>query len=126
MTDTDRAELAAVAIAAINSRDPALIKPLLHPEIELTTGRSSYSGPDQVAAWADKQYEHLDRVYSIATARTRDDSVLILGEVEYVWREGGEVGDSSPIALTLEFEAGLLRTLRVDDDPEVGLAAFES
>jgi hypothetical protein len=126
VSGADRAELAAAAIAAINSRDPDLIKPLLHPEIELRTGRSSYSGPDQVAAWADKQYDHLDRLYSIATARTRGDSVLILGDVEYVWRDSGELGDSSPIALTLEFEAELLRSLRVDDDPEVGLAAFES
>ncbi len=126
MSGADRAELAAAAIAAINSQDPTLIKPLLHPDVELTTGRNVYSGPEQVAAWAAKQYDHIDRLYSIRTERTRGDSVLILGDVEYVWRDSGELGDSSPIALTLGFEADLLRSLRVDDDPEIGLAAFES
>ena len=39
---------------------------------------------------------------------------------------GGELGDSSPIAMTLAFEGDLLRSLRVDDDPEAALAAFEA
>jgi hypothetical protein len=126
VSGADRAELAVAAIAAINSGDPASIKLLLHPEAKVTTGRSVYSGLEQIAAWAAKRYDHIDRLYSIRTERTRGDSVLILGDVEYVWRDSGELGDSSPIALTLEFEADLLRSLRVDDDPEIGLAAFES
>ena len=71
-------------------------------------------------------YDHLDRRYAIAAARTQGDEVLILGDVEHVWREGGELGDSSPIAMTLAFEGDLLRSLRVDDDPEAALADFEA
>ena len=52
--------------------------------------------------------------------------MLVLGSVEYVWREEGEVGDSSPIALELEFEGDLVRSLTVATIAAAALDAFES
>jgi hypothetical protein len=126
VSGTDRSELAAAVIAAINSRDRERIAPLLHPDVEVRNPRNVFTGAERVLAWADKSYDHLDRRYAIAAARTRGDEVLILGDVEHLWREGGELGDSSPIAMTLTFEGDLLRSLRVDDDPAVALADFEA
>ena len=126
MSDTDRSELAAAVIAAVNSRDPGALSALLAPEAEVRTGRSVKSGPDAVLEWAAKAYDHLDRRYAVEVARGDGDRVLLIGDVQYVWRDGGEVGDSTPIALTLAFEGDLLRSLRVEDDPETALAEFES
>ena len=126
MTGADRTELAMAVIAAINARDRERLEPLLHPDVEVRTGRGVKSGSADVLVWADKGYAHIDRRYTVAAARAGGDRVLLLGDVEYVWREEGHVGDASPIALTMTFEGDLLRSLRVEDDPEAALDAFES
>ena len=113
-------------IAAVNDRDAERLEPLLHPDVELRTGRSVKSGAADVLVWADKAYDHLDRRYAVAVARAKGDRILMIGEVEYVWREEGHVGDSTPIALELTFEGDLLRSLRVEDDQAAALADFES
>ena len=119
------AERAAEAIAAINSQDPELIAAAFDPLAEIRTGRSTYSGIVEAIRWAEKSYDHLDKRYSIAMTHTKGDTVLVLGTVEYVWREEGEVGDSAPIALLLEFADGRVRALTVADDPAAALDEFE-
>ena len=122
----DRAEQAAHAIAAINSRDPEQIAAAFDPLAEVRTGRSVHRGIEAALTWAGKTYEHLDRRYTIAATHTRGDDVLILGEVEYLWREEGKVGDSAPVALRLSFAGDRVRRFVVEDDPEAALDAFES
>lgn len=120
------AELAAKALAAIDSQDPELIEASFAAAAEVRTGRSVYRGLDGVIRWASRRYDHLDKRYTIAATHTKGDTVLVLGTVEYVWREEGEVGDSAPIALELVFDDGLVSSLTVADDPEAALDDFES
>ncbi len=120
------AERAAQAIAAINSQDPELIAEIFDPLAEIRTGRSTYTGVEAAIGWAEKRYDHLDKRYAISMTHTKGDSVLVLGTVEYVWREEGEVGDAAPIALLLEFADGRVRSLTVADDPAAALDEFES
>ena len=122
----ERAELAARVLAAIDSQDPELIEAAFDPAAEIRTGRSVHRGLDAVIRWAQKRYDHLDKRYAIAATHTRGDRVLVLGSVEYVWREEGEVGDSSPIALELDFDGDRVRALTIADDPARALDAFES
>jgi len=122
----ERAERAVKAIAAINSRDPELIAAAFDPLVEIRTGRNVHTGIEAAIAWADKRYEHLERRYTVAATHTKGDTVLVLGSVEYVWREEAEVGDSAPIALKLEFAGDLVRSLTVADDPEEALDEFEA
>jgi len=122
----DRTDLALAVVAALNSRDPDRLAPLLHHRAEVMTGRGLRSGAEAVLEWARKGYEHLDKRYAIDDVDEAGDRVLLRGHVEYVWREEGVVGDSAPIALLLEFEGSRLRSLRVEDDPDVALVAFES
>jgi Domain of unknown function (DUF4440) len=126
VTGTDRGELASAVVTAINSRDPERLAKLLHPAVEVRTGRSVRSGADEALAWADKSYDHLDRRYAVAVIRTTGDRILLAGNVEYVWRESAVVGDSAPIALTMEFDGDLLRILSVADDPAAALDDFET
>jgi len=117
-------ELAAALVAAINSRDRSELEPLLDPEVEIVTGRSVHAGPAAAVAWAGKEYDNLVRRYAVDELRERDGRVLALGCVQYVWREEGEVADSSPIALELEFSGERLRRLRLHDDAAAALSSF--
>ena len=120
------AETAAQVVAAINDRDRAALVALLADGAEVATGRSVHSGPDAIAVWAAKEYDHLRRVYAIDEYRTRAGRVLALGSVQYVWTEGGEVADSTPIALLIEIEDGVLSHLSVHDDAATALAQFDA
>ena len=126
MTGADRGELAMAVIAAVNDRDAERLEPLLHPDVEVRTGRSVKSGKADTLVWAEKAYDHIDRRYAVAVARAQGDRILMVGEVEYVWREEGHVGDSTPIALELTFDGDLLSSLRVEDDQAAALNDFES
>lgn len=121
----DPAALAAEVIAAINDREPARLRALLGDGSRVVTGRSTHSGPDAIAAWAAKEYQHLIRRYEIDAIRVIGADVLVTGAVQYVWSEGGEVADSTPIALEMRFAGGQLETLGVHDDAAAALAAFE-
>lgn len=120
------AELAAQAVAAINSQEPKLIAAAFDPLAEIRTSRNVHTGIEAAIAWAGKTYDHLDRRYTINATHTRGDAVLVLASVEYVWREEGEVGDSSPIALKLEFRDGLVTAMTVAEDAASALDEFEA
>ena len=123
---SETAALAERAIEAINSRDPDRIRPILDDDVAITTGRAVHRGVDAALVWARKEYDHLVRRYAPDEIRCDGDRALALGSVQYVWSEGGEVADSSPIALELEFGAGRLRSLRLHDDTAAALLAFEN
>lgn len=120
------ADAAAALVAAINARDGAALAPLLGAAAEVVTGRTVHAGPEEIIAWAGKEYDHLTRVFAIDEYRTRGETVLALGSVQYVWTEGGEVADSTPIALTIEAPGGALRRLAVHDDARAALLEFET
>ena len=112
----DPIALASAVIEAINSRDPERLESLLSPEVEVATGRNVHKGPAAAVAWAEKRYDHLVRCYAIDEFRIGDERTLALGAVQYVWADGGEVADSSPIAIEFAFDGALLRVLRLYDD----------
>ena len=120
------AALAERAIEAINSRDPDRISPLLADDVAITTGRAVHRGVEAALAWARKEYDHLVRRYAPDEIRCDGERALALGSVQYVWSEGGAVADTTPIALELAFDSGLLRSLRLHDDTAAALLSFES
>ncbi len=63
--------------------------------------------------WARHRYEHLDRRYAIEEIHEHGEMVLVLARVEYVWRDSGDVGDSSPVSILLAFREGKLSRLHV-------------
>lgn len=122
---TGPAEVAAAVVEAINAQDSARLTALLDPAVEVGTGRSVHAGPASFVAWAAKEYDHLSRRYAIDEYRVSDGSVLALGCVQYVWSDGEEVADSSPIALELDVSGRRLLRLRVHDDVAAARAAFD-
>lgn len=120
------AALAAALIAAINARDADALGELLGAGAEVVTGRTVHAGREAILAWASREYDHLTRAFAIDEYRTSDEAVLALGSVQYAWTEGGEVADSTPIALVIELDGEALRRLTVHDDTRAALVEFES
>ncbi len=125
-TRGDPAALAAEVVAAINDRDPERLGRVLGERSRVITGRKAHEGAEAVQAWAAKEYSHLRRCFAIDAYRTIGGSVLATGMVQYVWSEGGEVADSTPIALEMSFADGRLEAFELHDDVAAALAAFES
>jgi hypothetical protein len=115
------AEILRLALEAISDRDAERLAPLLVPEVTIRTGRSLHEGQDAAGAWARKGYDHLDKRYALAlpgpTARS-GSTYLWDARVEYVWRESGEVGDSTRIWLVVEFDGALIRRLELHDSEQ--------
>ncbi|MBA2523362.1 MAG: hypothetical protein H0V25_08530 [Solirubrobacterales bacterium] len=119
------AEVGAAIVEAINASDPAALAALLDEGSEVATGRSVRKGPVEIGEWAAKEFDHLVRRYAIGEWRRSDDSALGVGSVQYVWSEGGDVADSSPIAMIVSVSGdGRLDTLRVFDDIAAALGVF--
>jgi hypothetical protein len=112
----DDRDLIERALAAISSSSPALFEPLADPEqIEIRTGRGSHRGIEAALRWVRRGYDHLDRRYVLETLHALGDVLVGSGRVEYVWRESGEVGDSSPSWFGARIEEGLLVFLTIGD-----------
>lgn len=118
--------VAAAVVEAINARRPDRLESLLDERSEVVTGRNTHAGAKAILAWAAKEYDHLVRRYAIDEYRVRDGAVLALGSVQYVWTDGEEVADSSPIAIAIEVSGGRMRRFDLHDDTAAALAGFEA
>lgn len=125
VTNLPPEELVGLALEAISDRSPDRLRPLLHPEIRVTNDRgATYAGPDGALEWAGKRYDHLDRRFVLVAVEPLGDGLLGAGRVEYVWREGGEVGDSAPAYFGFQLRDGLLIALSLHDTEQQARAAL--
>lgn len=108
-------ELLEKALAAL-SHSPEDLRTISSPELTIVTSKSAHEGIDAAVAWAAKTYDHLDRHYHLEHLHERDETVHVRGRVEYIWRESGELGDSSPSFFAARIEDGLLTRLAIGDD----------
>ena len=90
---------------------------LVHPEVEIRTERTVHRGRDAAVKWAGKAFDHLVRHYVPVEIETAPDGVLVHAELQYIWRESGEVGDSSPVRIDLGIRDGLISSWHLVDEP---------
>lgn len=110
------ADLVRLAFEAAAERATERLPPLLSPDVRIVTERGAHEGIDAVLAWAAKGYDHLDRRFVLERLEPRGEGYLGSGRVEYVWREGGEVGDSAPMFFAIRIADGLLAGLALHED----------
>jgi hypothetical protein len=91
---------------------------LVHPEVEIRTERTLHRGREAAMAWAGKEFDHLVRRYIPIEVETKPGGFLVHAELQYVWREGGEVGDTSRVAIELGVRDGLISSWYLVDEPE--------
>jgi hypothetical protein len=91
---------------------------LVHPDVEIRTERTVHRGRDAAIKWAGKAFDHLIRRFVPAEIETTPDGVLVHAELQYVWRDSGEVGDSSRVAIELGVRDELISSWFLIDEPE--------
>ena len=89
---------------------------LLHPEVEIHTQRTVHRGHVKALEWSRKSFDHLHRRYVPVSIEPRPEGVLITADLQYVWRESGDVGDSSPVEIELGIRDGLISSWYVIED----------
>lgn len=102
---------AAAVIEALNDRDAARLGPLLSSEVEIATAKGVRVGRDPAIEWSLADYDHLLRRFLLDEAVAVGEGLLGRARSQYVWKEGGEVADTSPLYLSFEFEGALLARL---------------
>ncbi|MGI8462313.1 MAG: nuclear transport factor 2 family protein [Solirubrobacterales bacterium] len=106
-------ERARKVLAALSDGDTAAFGELVADGIEIHTARGVRSGHSAAVAWAANKYEHLQRRYSVERIEQLENGgVLVHGDTEYVWKDGGELADSSPVVVELHFAGGKLALWR--------------
>ena len=91
---------------------------LVHPEVEIRTERTVLHGRVAATEWAGKVFDHLVRRYAPVEIEETPSGVLVHAELQYVWRESGNVGDSSRVAIELGIRDGLISSWYLIDEPE--------
>jgi hypothetical protein len=91
---------------------------LVHPEVEIRTERTLHRGRQAAIEWSGKVFDHLVRRYVPVKIEETDSGVLVHAELEYVWRDAGDVGDSSRVAIELGISEGLISSWYLLDEPD--------
>ncbi len=68
--------------------------------------------------WSSKTFDHLQRRYAPRAIEPGPDGVLVHADLQYVWRDGGDVGDSAPVRIELGIRDGLISSWDLFDEPE--------
>jgi hypothetical protein len=91
---------------------------LVHPEVEIRTERTVHRGREAAMAWAGKSFDHLVRRYVPIEIEDTQAGVVVHAELDYVWRETGELGDSSRVRIELGVRDGLISSWYLIDEPQ--------
>jgi hypothetical protein len=90
---------------------------LVHPEVEIRTERTVHRGRIAAIEWSGKTFDNLVRRYVPITIERSGDGVRVHAELQYVWRESGEVADSSRVAIELGIRDGLISSWVLHQEP---------
>ena len=92
-------------LAAISAGDTEAFGALVADGIEIVTARGTRRGHAEAVAWAANKYDHLERRFAVDSVSAGEgEGVVVEGHTEYVWKDGGELGDASPVRIELRFD----------------------
>jgi len=86
---------------------------LLHPDVRIHTERTVHRGRIEALRWSRREFDHLVRRYVPLRVEATAEGVEVEAELQYVWRESGELGDRSPVRLELGIRDGLISSWRL-------------
>jgi hypothetical protein len=111
-------EVARRFLAALSACDREAVGELVHPEVEIRTERRVHRGREAAMEWSSKAFDHLVRRYIPIEIEETDGGVLVHAELDYVWRERGDIGDRSRVAIELGIRDGLISSWHLEDEPD--------
>lgn len=89
---------------------------LVHPDVEIRTDRTTHRGRDAAVAWAAKGFDHLSRRYLPIEVEEREHGLLVSADLQYVWTETGDVGDTTRVGIALGVRDGLVSSWELLED----------
>ena len=98
--------------------DQAAAGALVHPDVEIRTERTVHRGRRAAREWAGKAFDHLARRYVPLEIEETPTGLLVHAELQYLWRDTGDVGDTSRVAIELGIRNGLISSWYLLDEPE--------
>jgi hypothetical protein len=88
---------------------------LVHPEIEIHTERAVHRGREAAMDWSAKRYDHLVRRWVPIEITERAGGLSVKVELQYVWRDSGEVANATPAVVELEIKDGAISSWSLID-----------
>ena len=88
---------------------------LVHPEVEIKTERTVHRGREAAMEWSAKGFDHIYRRYVPLEIEPVPGGVRVAAELQYVWRESDEVGDTTPVTIDLGLRDGLISSWELTD-----------
>lgn len=91
---------------------------LVHPEVEIHTGRTVHRGRAAAVDWSGKVFDHLERRYEPVEIEPRPGGVTVRALLQYAWRDSDVVGDESEVLIELGIRDGLISSWRLFEHPD--------
>jgi hypothetical protein len=91
---------------------------LVHPEVEIRTERTVHRGRLAAIEWSGKVFDHLVRRYVPVEIEDTPSGVLVHAELQYVWKESSDVGDTSRVGIELGIRDGLISSWYLVDEAD--------
>lgn len=103
-------------LESVSRADAESLRSLSDESITIHTARGDLVGPDAAAEWVSKRFDHLDRRYRLIDLDPTESGVKVLAALEYVWRESGEVADTTEVEIAIGLRDGSISSWRVLED----------
>lgn len=98
---------------SVSRGDSHRLRSIAHDEIAVHTARGVQVGLEAAAEWVSKRFDHLDRRYRLIDLEPAGDGVSATAALEYVWRESGEVADSTEVEIEIGLRDGRITSWRL-------------
>ncbi len=115
-TDQNTRTVVERLLESVSRGDAEALRSLSDESITIHTARGDLVGPDAAAEWVSKRFDHLDRRYRLIDLEVSEGGVKVLAALEYVWRESGEVADTTEVEIAVGLKDGSITSWRVLED----------
>lgn len=115
-TDQNTRTVVERLLESVSRGDTEALRSLSDESITIHTARGDLVGPDAAAEWVSKRFDHLDRRYRLIDLEVSEGGVKVLAALEYVWRESGEVADTTEVEIAVGLKDGSITSWRVLED----------
>ena len=115
-TDQNTRTVVERLLESVSRGDTEALRSLSDESITIHTARGDLVGPDAAAEWGSKRFDHLDRRYRLIDLEVSEGGVKVLAALEYVWRESGEVADTTEVEIAVGLKDGSITSWRVLED----------
>lgn len=114
--DSNNRQLIEALFESVSRGDSHRLRAISDEEVAIHSARGVLVGHDAAADWVSKRFDHLDRRYRLLDLESTGDGVMATAALEYVWRESGEVADSTEVEIEIGIRDGRITSWRLIEE----------